>query len=160
MFKNLSQKQALQALLLSLQALNAMNPDEKKRLKNIANRLASGQDWEAEIKPNLLEIINESNQFKQSFIEAKNQLDQMSEAEISDLFPTVNELKQVFPSKSIFQPKISKPTDPIDRDGDPLYNMVIEVFAAAEPEKKASELFQARKNNQQKSKTQNNNPCE
>ena len=160
MFQDLSQKQALQALLLSLQTLNAINSDKKKRLKNIAIRLATGQNWETEIQPNILEIINDNHQFKQSFIEAKNQLAQMSEAEISDLFPTVDELKQVFPSKSILQPKIPKPTDPVDRDGDPLYNMVIEVFAAEEPEKKASELFQARKKNQQKDKTKNNNPCE
>ena len=160
MFQDLSQKQALQALLLSLQTLNAINSDKKKRLKNIAIRLATGQNWETEIQPNILEIINDNHQFKQSFIEAKNQLAQMSEAEISDLFPTVDELKQVFPSKSILQPKIPKPNDPVDRDGDPLYNMVIEVFAAEEPEKKASELFQARKKNQQKDKTKNNNPCE
>ncbi len=159
MFTDLSETQTLQALLLSLSGLDTISSDEKEKLKKISTRLVTTYSWKEEVQPKLLEIIN-NNQFQKSFTEAKEQLNLMSEEEISSLFPTDTDLEKVIPSESRFSDKVAPPKHPPDRDGDHLHNIVIEVLAAEYPEKTASELFQERQKNQQKNKTQNHNSCE
>lgn len=156
----LSIQPTLQALLLSLKDLEALSLSEIEKFKSIADRLATGQNWERDIQPELIEIINENTLLEQQFKQAKNKLEKMSEDEIISLFPTVNDLEKVISSKLSVINKSKKPTGKVDRDGDHIANMVIEVLATEDPVKATQELFQEKEKNQPKNQTKHTNPCQ
>ncbi len=142
-----SMQQTLQALLLSLKALDILSSDEKKRLRNIADRLAIKQDWQQEILPELLEIIKKSSQFQQYFVQAKRKLETLSVQEIQRLFPTVDELETVIPLPLNSQEKVAKPDGKPDPDGHHISNMVVRVLATDNPVKTVKKLFQEKEKN-------------
>ncbi|MGB3535659.1 MAG: hypothetical protein WBA13_19350 [Microcoleaceae cyanobacterium] len=158
MFTDLSQTQTLQALLLSLKELDILSSQEKEKLRNISERLEENYEWETGVKPEVFDFINGAGAIKKHFVEAIQQLNQMADEEISHLFPTVNDLEKVIPAQSSDQQKreVQIPTEPADKDGNSVSNMVIDdnhisnmamiVLATENPVKTARNLLGRKKN--------------
>jgi hypothetical protein len=102
---NQTMNKTLLALLLALSDLETpLTKQEQDSFRNIANNLELyPEDWESDIAPSLLELIQNNPNLNQRYQTAKSKLDQVGDTIPSDLIPTLAELEQDVPTTN--QPK-------------------------------------------------------
>lgn len=131
---------ALLALLLTLPEVEPpLTTEEQTSLNDVGYRLNTQLNWESDIEPILLEIVQGRPAWNQRFTETKAKLDDLGDDIPHDLLPTPEELKQVLPPSNAPATLGDKPGVPDSKD-DRIDNTTISILKTTDPSQTAREV--------------------